>query len=333
MSFEPKSLKKPGFTPISYGGLLTLSAAMRDFMDKVARVASSDAAILVRGDTGTGKELVARFIHQQSVRKDAPFNVINCASLTPEMMASELFGHRRGAFTGAVNDRKGLLELTQGGTLFLDEIAEMPMEIQARLLRVLQDGRYTPMGSSDLLYSDIRIVSATHTSLRHLVAEKRFREDLMYRVRVIPLFLPRLIERGDDLAMLIWHFIEHFNNKSNRRITRVETRAWQALLTYDWPGNIRELANIVEYAHVVGTGETLKYRDLNPDIQENSQKGAGHKADLNDHPVASSILKFMANGSYSGKDLRTNFLKSPFGWIVKFMVVSVPNCVTLLICI
>lgn len=250
----------------NYAGLHTQSKKMIEFMERLIRVAKTQASILVRGETGTGKELVARFIHQTSARSQATFSAINCAALSRELMASELFGHRKGAFTGATHDRTGLLQLTDGGTLFLDEIAEMPLDIQAGLLRVLQDRCFTPLGSSEVIHTNIRLVSATHDSLRAKVATGDFREDLMYRVRVVPLYLPPLIERDGDIDMLIEHFIAQFNARCERQITRIEKPAWDALLMYRWPGNVRELQNVIEYAHAVGLGDTISLHDLPPEL-------------------------------------------------------------------
>jgi two-component system, NtrC family, response regulator AtoC len=268
-----KVMGNPHLIPQNFAGLLTVAPQMLAFIDKAKRIAQTQASVLVRGESGTGKDLVANYIHQQSYRKGERFSAINCAALTGEMMASELFGHKKGAFTGAVSERKGLLNLTHGGTLFLDEIAEMPLDIQARLLRVLQDKSYSPMGSSDTLHSDIRLISATHQSLRQLVKEKAFREDLMYRVRVIPLFIPPLVERTGDIEMLLWHFITELNdnvpthsNKNKHVLTGIEESALHALLDYAWPGNVRELQNICQYLHALTPTETVTYDDLPPDI-------------------------------------------------------------------
>lgn len=256
----------PNFKPAIYSGLYTVSKTMIQFMEKAARVAKTNASILVRGESGTGKELIARFIHEQSKRGQQTFSAINCAALSRDLMASELFGHRKGAFTGASHDRKGLLQLTDGGTLFLDEIAEMPLDIQAGLLRVLQDHCYTPLGSSEVIHTDIRLVSATHESLRRQVADHNFREDLMYRVRVVPLYLPPLIERGQDIEMLTWHFINELNNANDRTVTAIEKAAFEHLIQYRWPGNIRELHNVIEYAHAIGEGDVIAGVDLPPEL-------------------------------------------------------------------
>ncbi|MCH8550359.1 MAG: sigma 54-interacting transcriptional regulator [Natronospirillum sp.] len=253
--------------PTAYGQLLTVADSMRAFMTTAERVARTEASILVRGPTGSGKELVARHIHDRSRRASRPFHAINCAALSRELMASELFGHRRGAFTGANHDRTGLLQLTDGGTLFLDEIAEMPLDIQAGLLRVLQDRCFTPLGSSDVIHTDIRLISATHESLRSRVAEGRFREDLMYRIRVVPLYLPPLRERTGDVAMLIRDRLEQLNKREERTVEALSDDAWQTLLSYHWPGNVRELDNVMTYAHAIGEGKTIQLADLPPELR------------------------------------------------------------------
>lgn len=253
--------------PHNFGGLLTVAPNMLTFMEQARRVARTEASILVRGQSGTGKELVARYIHQQSRRAGQPFSAINCAALSRELIASELFGHKKGAFTGATHDRTGLLELTDGGTLFLDEIAEMPLDIQAGLLRVLQDRFFTPLGSSEVIHTDIRLISATHQSLRRLVSERRFREDLMYRIRVVPLYLPPLKARVGDITMLIDHMLAELNRDNERQVSAIDPPALEALLSWEWPGNIRELANAMTYAHAIGEGDTISRSDLPPELR------------------------------------------------------------------
>ena len=248
--------------------MVTASPQMQTFFTRLERVARSNAAVLIRGETGTGKELVARAIHDLSPRAGGPFRAINCATLTPEMMVSELFGHVRGAFTGAVRSRKGAFALADGGTLFLDEIAELPLDLQARLLRVLQEKSFVPLGGTEPVRVDVRILSATHKALRREVEAGRFREDLMYRVRVVPLFLPRLADRENDVAALTWKFIRDFNDQGGRQIERISTGAMKSLCRYGWPGNVRELLNVVEHAFAVGIGPVLVLDDLPPEFQE-----------------------------------------------------------------
>lgn len=262
-----KARTAPDLKAHNFHGLLTVAPEMLAFMEQTARVARTNASILLRGQSGTGKELVARYIHECSRRQGKTFSAINCAALSRELMASELFGHKRGAFTGATHDRTGLLQLTDGGTLFLDEIAEMPLDIQAGLLRVLQDRCFTPLGSSEVVHTDIRLVSATHTSLRRGVAEGVFREDLMYRIRVVPLYLPTLRERTGDIEMLAWQFIQTLNQENERQVTHMAQDVYDTLHSYTWPGNVRELSNVMAYCHAIGMGHELAYQDLPPELR------------------------------------------------------------------
>ncbi len=250
-----------------FHGLLTGAPQMEALFVLIERVAQTDTSVLIRGETGTGKELVARAIHRLGPRAEQPFRAINCATLTPELLASELFGHIKGAFTGAVRDRRGLFELADGGTIFLDEVAEIDLEIQARLLRVIQEQVFVPLGATEPRRTDVRMISATHQSLRDAVAERRFRADLMYRIRVAPLFLPPLVDRDGDLEALIWHFIEDFNKTGRRSISAIAPDALRAILDYSWPGNVRELRNVVECAFALGEGPTLSFDDLAPELR------------------------------------------------------------------
>ncbi len=259
----------PQREPHEFCGMVTAAPQMLDFFELIKRIARSDVSVLIRGETGTGKELVAQAIHQLSERSSHPYRAVNCATFTSDLLASELFGHVRGAFTGAVKDRKGIFELADKGTIFLDEIAEIPLDIQARLLRVLQEQRFVPVGGADTRSVNVRLVSATNKALRREVAEGRFREDLMYRIRVVPIFLPPLVQREGDVELLTWHFIDEFNQRDGlpRTIRGISSDAFEALLAYDWPGNIRELRNVVEYAFVIGRGDVLQIDDLTPELR------------------------------------------------------------------
>ncbi len=247
--------------------MVTASRQMERLFELVGRVAESGSSVLIRGETGTGKELVARAIHSLSPRRDATFRAVNCATLTPELLASELFGHRRGAFTGAVQDRPGLFALANGGTLFLDEIAEIPLDIQGRLLRVLQERSFVPVGGTDPVQVDVRVLAATHRALRREVEAGRFRADLMYRIRVVPLFLPRLVERSGDIEALAWHFIDEFNVRGFRQVERLAAETLDLMHAHAWPGNVRELRNVIEHAFVMGTGPDLLPGDLTPELR------------------------------------------------------------------
>lgn len=252
----------------SFHGILSRSPAMQDIFQIIENAAMTEATVLVRGESGSGKELVANAIHTLSARRDAPFLAINCAALSANLLESELFGHVRGAFTGAIKDHDGLFKRANGGTLFLDEVAELPLELQAKLLRVLQERNYIPVGGNKVVDVDVRIVAATHRSLREEVKNGTFREDLMYRLRVVPIFIPPLCERREDISLLIWHFIGQHNDKRVRVIEKIDPDAMKVLLDYRWPGNVRELHNVVEYAFAVGRGAVLRLTELPPEFRE-----------------------------------------------------------------
>lgn len=252
----------------TFHGILTCDLAMKQALQIVKNVAETDTTILIRGESGTGKELIAKAIHKESDRHDAAFLAINCAALSPHLLESELFGHVKGAFTGAIKEHHGVFKRADGGTLFLDEVAELPLDLQAKLLRVLQERTFTPVGGDCSLQVDVRIVAATHRSLREEVKAGRFREDLMYRLRVVPVFLPALRERRQDISLLLDHFIARHNSKGIRRIDAVEPEAMKRLLDYPWPGNVRELQNVVEYAFAVGREPRLTLANLPPEFKE-----------------------------------------------------------------
>jgi two-component system response regulator AtoC len=258
---------RPGEKLREFHGIYSVAPQMFSLFDRLPRVARSDASVLIRGETGTGKELVARALHVLSARNKGSFQALNCATLTGELLASELFGHVRGAFTGAIRDRPGMFRQAHRGSIFLDEIAEMPLEIQARLLRVLQERSFVPLGGTETVEVDVRVLSATHRSLREESRMHRFREDLMYRVRVVPLFLPPLAERVGDVEALTWRFIDQFAAQGQRKIERIERVVVDALLSYPWPGNVRELRNAIEYACAIGEGPDYTLDELTPELR------------------------------------------------------------------
>ena len=243
-------------------GIWTQDPVMKRLLRDIRRVARRDVTVLVRGETGTGKELVARAIHRESPRSSGPFVAINCAALPPQLLESELFGHVRGAFTGAVKDAPGQFRVADGGTIFLDEIGELSLDLQAKLLRVLQEKSVIPVGGRAPVPVDVRIVSATHRSLRSAVESGEFRADLMYRIRVVPLFLPPLRDRRRDIMLLVDKFIESQRGRGERELRGVSPGGRLALEQYDWPGNVRELQNVIEYAFAMGEGPVLTESDL-----------------------------------------------------------------------
>ena len=233
------------------------SSALRHVLQQVERVAVTDTTVLILGETGTGKELVARAIHRHSARKDRPLVKVDCAALPPTLIESELFGYEKGAFTGALTRKVGRFELAHAGTIFLDEIGELPLDLQAKLLRVLQDGAFERLGSVQTTTVDVRVIAATNRNLVQQMADGNFREDLYYRLNVFPVTLPPLRERLDDIPLLVWYVISKCQGKLGKTIERIPERVMATLLAYHWPGNIRELANVIERAIILSPGTTL----------------------------------------------------------------------------
>ena len=249
------------------GDLLGASPAMQRLYDELPRVATSDASVLITGESGTGKELVARSLHQQSTRKNGPFVAVNCAAFPDTLLESELFGHVKGAFTDARNDRKGLFLQAEGGTLFLDEIGEMPIEMQPKLLRALEESKIRPVGGDGEVSFDVRLVSATNRDLDTAVDDGRFREDLFFRVNVIQLSLPPLRARGTDTLMLAREFLGRFAARSGKNVEDLSDPVAERLLNYSWPGNVRELRNVIERAVALTRHDKLVVDDLPEKIQ------------------------------------------------------------------
>lgn len=238
-------------------------AAMQSILEKVAKTAPSTGRVLITGENGTGKELVARAIHQHSKRSDGPFVKLNCAAIPSELIESELFGHEKGAFTGAVQQRRGKFELADGGTLFLDEIGDMTPSAQAKVLRVLQEGELERVGSGETIQVDVRVVAATNKDLPAEIAAGRFREDLYYRLAVVPIEIPPLRSRRDDIPPLAAHFLEQLCIDNDRRKKAVAPAAMTLLMQYDWPGNVRELRNVVERLVILADADEIGERDVN----------------------------------------------------------------------
>ncbi len=251
-----------------FHGLWTQSPELQRVFRIVEKVARTESSVLVRGESGTGKEHIAHALHALSTRTRGPFRAINCAALPPNLLESELFGHVRGAFTGAVRDSPGHFRLADKGSLFLDEVAEMPLELQAKMLRVLETRSVIPVGGRQPVPVDVRILAATHRPLRREVEAGRFRADLMYRLRVVPLFLPALRERRGDILPLALRFLEELHQRGTRRVERFSPGARKRLEEHPWPGNVRELRNVMEYAFVIGEGPVVHEADLPPEFSE-----------------------------------------------------------------
>jgi transcriptional regulator with PAS, ATPase and Fis domain len=292
MAIDPPQTFMSGAPPADaefFHGMWTRSPALKSVFRVIERVANEDVTVLIRGETGTGKELVAQAMHTLSHRHHGPFRAINCAALPPALLESELFGHVRGAFTGAHRDTPGHFQLAHRGTLFLDEIAELPLELQAKLLRVLETHTVLPVGGREPIPVDVRIVSATHRALRREAEAGRFRADLMYRLRVIPVFLPPLRERDNDIALLVDRFVQELNERGvgrgRRQIREVHDDALACLSRHDWPGNIRELRNVLTYSYIMGDGPILRPFDLPPEITCAKPDGDLWSEDPNESPI------------------------------------------------
>ncbi|MGH9892902.1 MAG: sigma-54 interaction domain-containing protein, partial [bacterium] len=267
------------------------SSPIQEVVRMIHRVAPTDSTVLLTGESGTGKELAARAIHALSPRKDKPMVVVNCAAIPESLIESELFGHVRGAYTGAVADRRGLFRAADGGSIFLDEIGDLPLPLQVKLLRVLQERSFTPVGAQAQVAVDVRIIAATNRALEAEVGKGSFREDLFYRLNVIRIEMPPLRERKEDLPLLVQYFLGRFSDSLHRPTHRISTRAMQRLLSYSFPGNIRELENVIEHAVALATGELIDEVDL----PENLRNGhdAEHREDDGTRPQAESSLDWM----------------------------------------
>jgi len=251
-----------------FSGVLGVSPRMREVFHLLELVSPSEANVLILGETGTGKELVAQAIHRNSRRSQGPFVVVNCATLPETLLESELFGHERGAFTGAAVRKEGRFLTAHRGSIFLDEIGELSIPTQAKILRVLQLREFEPLGSTRTQKVDVRIIAATNRNLEAMVRDGRFRDDLFYRLNVFPIVLPPLRERREDIPLLADHFLRHYRAKNHRAVERLAPEVLQAFQAYPWPGNIRELENIIERGVIICVGDTLNLRDLPASLQQ-----------------------------------------------------------------
>jgi len=263
---ENKALRKEQAKLGQVTNMIGNSPAIEEVKGMIRRVAVLPSTIAIHGESGVGKELVARSVHQLSERSQKPFVAINCGGIPENLLESELFGHKKGAFTGAVEDKDGLFVVANGGTLFLDEIGEMPLALQVKLLRVLDNHVVTPLGGTESISVDVRIISATNRDLEEMVKEGAFREDLFYRLNVIPLQVPPLRERVDDIPLLVRHFVSRHGEKMRRTNLAVAPEVLDALTAYDWPGNVRELGNVIERAVALCAGEVIELSELPPNV-------------------------------------------------------------------
>jgi transcriptional regulator with GAF, ATPase, and Fis domain len=287
--------------PGSFQGMIGSSAGIKKVLKQIKQVAKTDTTILVQGETGVGKELVAKALHDNSHRKDKVFITVNCASLPAQLIESELFGHEKGSFTGAIERRIGKFELANGGTIFLDEIGELPLELQAKLLRVLQEKEFERIGGKELLHSDIRIIAATNRNLQKEVAEGRFRSDLYFRLNVFPIVVPSLRERAEDIPLFLQYFTERHSKKVGAPLRSVSDKDMNLLLQYNWPGNIRELEHVVERAVITSTGLFLEFSGFIGPLRNTeitSPEDFKALADLEKEHILNALK--LANGRISG---------------------------------
>jgi formate hydrogenlyase transcriptional activator len=257
-----------------FEGIIGQSSALRKVLQMVEHVAPGDSTVLLLGETGTGKELIARAIHNCSSRRDHSFAKVNCAAIPNGLLESELFGHERGAFTGAITQKVGRLELADQGSLFLDEIGDIPLELQPKLLRLLQEREFERLGSNRTKRVDVRVVAATHRDLEGMILEKQFRSDLYYRLNVVPIFLPPLRARPEDIPLLVQHFVQKFARKVRKSIEMIPSGTMEALRRYPWPGNIRELENVIERAVILSSGPVLRVSNHDLSTRIVSQRDA-----------------------------------------------------------
>lgn len=294
------------------------SNEMLDVLSMVSKVAHTDSTILISGESGTGKELIAKAIHLNSRRKNRSFITINCGALPENLQESELFGHVRGAFTGAIRDKRGLFQEANGGTLFLDEVGETAFSAQVKLLRFLQDGEVRRVGENEPIYVDVRLLAATNQDLEKAIEEGRFREDLYYRLNVIPIHMPALRKHRDDIPLLVNCFLEQYATRAKKKVTSVSPDAMKILSGYDWPGNVRELENVIERAVILTNKNVIMPGDLPFSVQETHRRTGGPEedmsekslADLEKHHILSTLERYAWNQKKASKllDISTTTL-------------------------
>lgn len=281
------------------------SSAMKDLVSLARKVAASEASVLLTGESGTGKEVLANYIQSLSARSQKPFVKVNCAALHDQLLESELFGHEKGAFTGAVAQRKGRFELADGGTIFLDEIGDMALETQAKILRVLQQKTFERLGGTQTIKSDCRVISATNKDLKEAISQGKFREDLFYRLSVVPMHIPPLRDRKEDIPPLADFFMRKHSEKNRKSMARITPEALSALISYDWPGNVRELSNVIERAVILSLGDDLTIESL-PAAMRNIESAEGELTVLEQaekNLIIATLKKYGGNRGLAAEEL------------------------------
>jgi formate hydrogenlyase transcriptional activator len=314
-----------------FGDIIGENAQLRAVLRQVETVAPTDSTVLICGETGTGKELIARAVHDLSPRRDRTFVKLNCAAIPTGLLESELFGHEKGAFTGAISQRIGRFELAHQGTLFLDEVGDIPLELQPKLLRVLQEYEFERLGGTKTIQVNVRVVAATNRDLTEMIAEGRFRSDLYYRLNVFPITLPPLRERLDDIPRLVRHFTQSFARRMGRRIETIPSSVMDALVHYPWPGNVRELQNVIERAVILSSGPTLQVpaADLHAQSVPIAESTAGASDTLSD-AEREHILRVLREANWilggpKGAAARLGMKRSTLHWKMKKLGISRPD--------
>lgn len=299
-------LRKELFNRFRFENIIGESPQMVSIFEQVERVAPTDSTVLLYGESGTGKELFAGAIHARSQRVHRQFIAVDCSTLSPSLLESELFGHVRGAFTGAVRDKEGIFSAAHGGTLFMDDVTNLNLEIQGKLLRVLEIGEYKPVGASHIQKTDVRIIAATNRDLKAMVEEGQFREDLFYRLNVFPIYIPPLRERKEDIPKLAYHFLRHFCRKTGKRIEGFSDDALESLIHYDWPGNVRQLKNVVERLVIMADHTKLDLPQLLDQLQT--------KRAWRDHAIPETLKELQAE--------KKRLLEETFGQVQKAFLIN-----------
>jgi formate hydrogenlyase transcriptional activator len=331
LASEKAYLEEEVRTECDFGDIVGENAALRGILNQVETVAPTGSTVLIRGETGTGKELIARAVHDSSQRKDRTFVKLNCAAIPTGLLESELFGHEKGAFTGAIKQKIGRFELAHQGTVFLDEVGDIPLELQPKLLRVLQEQEFERLGGTKTIRVNVRVVAATNRDLMEMIAEGRFRRDLYYRLNVFPIALPPLRERTDDIPRLVRHFTQGFARRIGRRIDTIPSSIMDALVHYPWPGNVRELQNVIERAVILSKGPTLQVAlaDLQPAPATEPTAAASVSHTLSD-AEREHILRVVREadwvlGGPKGAAVRLGMKRSTLHWKMKKLGISRPE--------
>ena len=303
---ENLHLRKELFNRFSFENIIGESPNILHIFEQIEKVAPTDSTVLLYGESGTGKELFAGAIHARSQRTHCQFVAVDCSTLSPSLLESELFGHVRGAFTGAVRDKEGIFDVANGGTLFMDDVTNLNLEVQGKFLRVLETGEYKPVGASRFHKTDVRIIAATNKDLKAMIEEGKFREDLFYRLNVFPIYIPPLQDRKEDIPRLVYHFLRHFCRKTGKRIEGFSDEALESLINYDWPGNVRQLKNVVERLVIMADDTKLDLLHLLDQLQlKRSWKG---------HPIPETLKELNA--------AKKHLLEQTFGQIQKAFLIN-----------